>query len=400
MTRAARRLQWLLLLISFSAVFRPNWTGQLDRTDHEGMRTGFRQPDNASGASSVQKLHFPVWCLLVHFGNIEKRASRSAIRRMRLAGVHQPARHLLLSHGMSTTHTPLERLVAAFCDETKTWATLRVFVGVGLYFMILLLLCHDVERHPGPSITKLRFLSLKFRTERLLKTVQGEKCSAEDLLPLIDECIDRFERDAINIERLENRIANLEKEQRRKNIVVFGVPTENNLNNVVNDVVLSKLPLKRRLKKDEIIEKSYRFGKDSPQRPILIKFKTERDKKHVMKQAHTLRGTSVCISDDLTTEERQARRKIVNAHKAARAENIESKIMRKGLLVNDEIVLSAELSNSNWLRNCVLKTDNGVPLAIANECSPPATPTHEPRKFCPNTPLKNPNKLSCKTLGC
>jgi hypothetical protein len=91
MATAARRLQWLLLVISFSAVLRPTWTGHLDWTDHEGMRTGFCQPDGAPGASSVRGVNFPVWCLLVHFGSIEKRAGRSAIRRMRLAVVHQPA---------------------------------------------------------------------------------------------------------------------------------------------------------------------------------------------------------------------------------------------------------------------------------------------------------------------
>jgi hypothetical protein len=149
MATAVRRLQWLLLLISFSTVLRPTWTGQPNWTDHEGTRTGFWQPDGADGASSVRGLNFPVWCLLVHFGSIQQRASRTAIRRMRLAGVHQPARHLLNSHGMSTMQTPLEFVFDTFCNET-TSAVLREFVGVGLYFMIMLLICHDVERNPGP----------------------------------------------------------------------------------------------------------------------------------------------------------------------------------------------------------------------------------------------------------
>jgi hypothetical protein len=51
-----------------------------------------------------------------------------------------------------------------------------------------------------------------------------------------------------------------------------------------------------------------------------------------MKMAPNLRGSKITISDDLTTEERETRRKIVDAHKAARAENIESKV----LLVNGE----------------------------------------------------------------
>jgi hypothetical protein len=48
-----------------------------------------------------------------------------------------------------------------------------------------------------------------------------------------------------------------------------------------------------------------------------------------MKQALTLRGTKISISDDLTTEERQDRRKIVEAHKVARAENLRLKCCAK-----------------------------------------------------------------------
>jgi hypothetical protein len=60
---------------------------------------------------------------------------------------------------MSTMQTPLEFVFDTFCNET-TSAVLRVFVGVGLYFMIMLLICHDVERNPGPSIFGLQSIHL------------------------------------------------------------------------------------------------------------------------------------------------------------------------------------------------------------------------------------------------
>jgi hypothetical protein len=393
MATAARRLQWLLLVISFSAVLRPTWTGHLDWTDHEGMRTGFCQPDGANGASSVRGVNFPVWCLLVHFGSIEKRAGRSAIRRMRLAGVHQPARHLLHSHGMSTMHTPLETLFTTFCEQTST-AEPRVFLGVGLYFLLLLLACHDVERHPGPW-SRLEQLHL----EIVVKGPASEYSTAE-LFTYISELLNNaikqsekigaLKKENVNLSsrvcELEKRVSSLEKEQRRKNVVVFGVSTETDLKKAIDDVILKKLSSKKPPKQEDVIEKAYRFGRDAPQRPILIRFKNESDKVRALKLAPTQRGSKITISEDLTTEERQARRKIVDAHKAARAENIESKVLRQGLLVEGEIVPLNELEKSDWLEKLLHKNDNST-LAKTFENSP-VKPTLS-GKDCPKAPKKS-----------
>lgn len=168
------------------------------------------------------------------------------------------------------------------------------------------------------------------------------------------------------------------------------MPTEIDLNRVVDDVILKKLPVRKQPQQEEIIERAYRFGRDAPQRPILVRFKNECDKEQAMKLATNLKGTKITISDDLTTEERLSRRKIVDAHKAARAENIETKVLRQGLLVNGEIVPLSELESSDWLKRFLHKKDN-VPQAMANESSPPVTPTL-PRKDCPNAPFKKPKK--------
>jgi hypothetical protein len=109
---------------------------------------------------------------------------------------------------------------------------------------------------------------------------------------------------------------------------MFGVPTETDLHKIVDDVILKKLLSKERPKED-IIEHAYRFGQDSPQRPILIRFKNQRDKERTMELVSNLQGTKIYISDDLTPEERQNRRKIQVTHKAAGVENIESKVLRQ-----------------------------------------------------------------------
>jgi hypothetical protein len=88
----------------------------------------------------------------------------------------------------------------------------------------------------------------------------------------------------------------------------------------------------------------------------------------------------------------------VNAHKVARAENIESKVMRQGLLVNGEIVPPNELDKSDWLELFMHNKDN-VPLAMTNESSPPASSTLQ-RKDSPKAPRKNSRnaEVSARTL--
>jgi hypothetical protein len=118
------------------------------------------------------------------------------------------------------------------------------------------------------------------------------------------------------------------------------VSTGTDLKEAIGDVILKKLSSKKPSKQEDIIfiDRAHRFGRDSPQRPILIRFRNESNKVRVLKLAPSQRGSKITISEDLTTEERQTRRKIVDAHKAARAENIESKVLRQGLLIEAEIV--------------------------------------------------------------
>jgi hypothetical protein len=184
------------------------------------------------------------------------------------------------------------------------------------------------------------------------------------------------------VSELEKRLAFYDKDQRRNNIVVFGVATDTDLNEAIDDVIHNKLSLEK-CPREKLIERAYRFGRDAPQRPILIRFNNESDKKRVMNSAPKLRGTKITISDDLTSDERRNRRKIVDAHKAARAENIESKVMRNGLLVNGQILPPSELETSDWMEMHLVKK-NSAPEIKVTETSPSANP----KQTTPKAPTK------------
>jgi hypothetical protein len=176
---------------------------------------------------------------------------------------------------MSTMHTPLETLFTTFCEQTST-AELRVFLGVGLYSLLLLLTCHDVERHPGPTWSHLEKLNLM-----MIVTKPASEYIPAELVPYIKELLTNAQKqsenfDAIKQENvnlasrvcdLENRVSSLEKKQRRKNVIVFGVSTGIDLKEAIDDVILKKLSSKKPPKQEDIIKKHIGLDETPPSAP-------------------------------------------------------------------------------------------------------------------------------------
>jgi hypothetical protein len=103
-----------------------------------------------------------------------------------------------------------------------------------------------------PSSYTLSLMGIAFQQLKQTQQIMNDKkypITIEDLIPLIQACLKQIVENSNKIDdmqtensKLAARIACLEKEQRRKNIVIFGVPTEADLKTVVDDVILKKLP--------------------------------------------------------------------------------------------------------------------------------------------------------------
>jgi hypothetical protein len=102
-----------------------------------------------------------------------------------------------------------------------------------------------------PSSYTLSLMGIAFQLKQTQQIMNDKKypITIEDLIPLIQACLKQIVENSNKIDdmqtensKLAARIACLEKEQRRKNIVIFGVPTEADLKTVVDDVILKKLP--------------------------------------------------------------------------------------------------------------------------------------------------------------
>ncbi|XP_059471465.1 uncharacterized protein LOC132194305 isoform X1 [Neocloeon triangulifer] len=382
-----------------SAVLRLPPSGHHDQSHREWFQTGHRQSDGADGASSVRGPAFPVWQLLAHYGCFQGRTSRAARRRIARRGcgldAHEPARFLLLPHGLLTTRSPTSCIVAKLSVEVGNGLTiLTIFLGTGLYLSLLLLTMGDIESNPGPlnEDDKAFFLSaldgqlnekLKFTNEN----IGALKTTMDDLVAKVEagaEKVKHLESEnaklSVRVTQLENRLASHEADLRRKNLVVFGVPTATNLQSAVGDLLFNKLKLPHR-PQDELLEATFRIGKeDAAKRPVILKFKTDQVKFSVMKNVANLKGTGIVVSDDLTPEERKVRRKLVEAHKTARKLGVQSKLRRRGLELNGHEISAAEVAKDGWLRKYVPQFDQQQQMDGESEGSSSDTRDGRPKQ--------------------
>ncbi|XP_059473602.1 protein unc-13 homolog C isoform X1 [Neocloeon triangulifer] len=327
-------------MVFSSVLFKPD-----NRNMRESAWTGFRSPDGAD--SSVQRLNFPIWSLFDHFDRMKRPVNGATSRK-----------------------------IPAIC-------------GAGFYFRLLLLAMGDIESNPGPSTsdkikenlqkTKLELSEMPEMQQDVIQSLQiyleGKELKAaneeeidgirESVRALaasvskkseqIDKLIQENSTLKTRVSQLENKIAKQEADLRRKNAIVFGVPTESNLKAAIDDVLFEKLSLEKR-PQEEIIDSAFRIGRpEGEKRPILIRFKSDSDKARVMQHVHKLKGTNIGVSHYRTPEEQQQRRVLVGASKAASQHGLSAKIRRRGIELDGKFVTLAEVCEEGWLQRFLSK---------------------------------------------
>ncbi|CAB3388587.1 Hypothetical predicted protein [Cloeon dipterum] len=364
MAGSGRLVKRLLLYLAISTVFRPCSVYQQSRTTYEYRWTKFRPPDGVDSTPAVQGVSVPVWMLLVHYGSIEVAESREVCRqrRRRESGVllQRAARHLLFMPGMPTMRRPVYFLLGSVNSHHMT--TAFCFIGTGAYFLIILISMMDIETNPGPAdepnsmeaLSRLLDVKLKVTNDAidgLKDVVEGFGTRLTNLSDKIEELTNEKVALVARVDRLEKQLATQEGERRRRNAVVFGVPTADNLELAVDDLIFGKLELPKK-PREEVIESFFRIGKpDGQARPIVIKFCSQAQKSIAMKNAFKLKGKKVAITDDLTPEERNDRRELLNARKDALRAGMQVKVLRNGLIVGGEKMTLADIRAVGWLDN-------------------------------------------------
>lgn len=137
----------------------------------------------------------------------------------------------------------------------------------------------------------------------------------------------------------DTRLSFLEKEYRKRNILVHGINEaikgRDDLENFILDLLNIKMSVKTTLAEIDTI---YRLGpkKEDKTRPVIIKFISTRKVFEILAQLKTLRNTDIYITEDLTKEEQEVRKKLVIEMKKHREQGKLAIIRNNKLLIKEK----------------------------------------------------------------
>ncbi|XP_077564723.1 uncharacterized protein LOC144180217 [Haemaphysalis longicornis] len=196
--------------------------------------------------------------------------------------------------------------------------------NLALYLKELLLLGGDIETNPGPDLAQISLQLTQIATD--LKEIKEERLTAieaklESLAAMdkkIMDCTTKVSALQKTVSDLELKLDDLENRSRRSNLIVYGIPedeqeNEESLEEVINDQIAKTI-----LEIEPVsIERIHRFGKPNPNktRPIILKLLDDRDKTKILKNCHKLKGSEISISEDFSKRVRLIRKKLWDSAK-------------------------------------------------------------------------------------
>lgn len=161
----------------------------------------------------------------------------------------------------------------------------------------------------------------------------------------IEHKFDYIEKELLQInEKVDNfeaRISSLEVEKRKRNVVIFGLPEKENntreLENVITDIIKQKMKVEFNVDDIDFI---YRLGKinNKHPRPIILGFVSLRKKMIILENKMKLRNLQDCkifMVSDLPKDVIEKNKKLKKARDYLQLKNIDAKIIKGKLMVND-----------------------------------------------------------------
>ncbi|KAK4884836.1 hypothetical protein RN001_001107 [Aquatica leii] len=190
----------------------------------------------------------------------------------------------------------------------------------------------------------------------------------------------------------EKRISMLEREVRKKNIVIKGIKdneqeNEKETQEKVN-AVIQKTGINFNI--TEELDEARRIGKynEGKTRPIMIKLMKESTKMNILKNAKTLRGTDIWIDEDYPKEVQEERRRLIPYMKEARNKGYKALIRYDKLIINNETYRTKDLEKDEEHENGET-SDKSRQKRTVNERSPESDKFQENQKRINRTVSKN-----------
>lgn len=142
-------------------------------------------------------------------------------------------------------------------------------------------------------------------------------------------------------------IESLDREMRRKNLIIKGVRDKDEENREgakeETEKILQKIGVNINMATE--IDEIKRLGKyrEGRQRPILIRLTTGNGKMRILQKSKELKGTNVWIEEDYTKETQEERRRLIPHLKEARRQGFRAQLRHDKLLIDDKIYEAKEL---------------------------------------------------------
>lgn len=182
------------------------------------------------------------------------------------------------------------------------------------------------------------------KVERMFKDIKEEMSELNEKMGSIFQEIKAMKTEnellKTKVTKQEERIIDLEREVRKKNIIIKGVEDKEN-----EKETETREKIKRVLKKIEVgcdtdadLEEVRRLGryKEGKIRPILIKVTRENTRTNIFKNAKLLHGTNVWINQDYPKTIQEERKILVEQMKEARRQGYRASIKYNKLIVDKE----------------------------------------------------------------
>ncbi|CAH1163427.1 unnamed protein product [Phaedon cochleariae] len=190
----------------------------------------------------------------------------------------------------------------------------------------------------------------------LKKILLDLQASSKDIKEELKEIKGALQKQTNKIEQITNKINVLEKDNqflkeklkfterkiKRNNIVIFGIPEEENPLAYFKKTVEEKLEISF---EETEVDNIYRIGqiKEGRPRAVILEFVRNLKKTEIFNKVTKFRGTGITISNDLTEEDRKEHNVLYKNLKIAREKQYQAKIKGNKLIVNGEVYTYQQL---------------------------------------------------------
>lgn len=180
-------------------------------------------------------------------------------------------------------------------------------------------------------------------------------------------------------------IESLEREIRKNNLVIKGIPEEEGEREEDTRNKMMEMAAKIGVKIDQEmqIDDIRRMGRYKPKetRPILLKLTTRQKKMEILKQAKELKGTNIWIDEDYTKKVQEERKALIPHLKEARQHGYKAILRYNKLIINNEVYEIENLQPAKETIEQREEEDKREGKRKVNERSPGDTLDQQERKI-------------------